>query len=71
MYRWAYYNMRPRFEKWQFEEHPVNMDEYFWGLKNRHGYVNEAFGTHLALFHSEVLNNNISMQQFKEKRSVI
>ena len=65
MYLWAYYNMKERYLA--MDKHYNNKKTmrssiayYFWGKsKTRHGNIAEAYGSHLALKHEEILKNSL------------
>lgn len=60
MHAWAYYNMKKRYYAHRkdigegLHEH-VSIADYFWGHGYQHGYIQEAFGAHLALKHPKYL----------------
>lgn len=54
LYVWAYYNMKNRYLENEGKT-PTSLARYFWGDGHLHGYVNEAYGTHLSLTHSNFL----------------
>lgn len=54
LYRWAYHNMKTRF-KVNRGNTPMSLAKYFYGNGHRVGYINEAYGTHVALAHPDLL----------------
>ena len=60
MKTWAYKNMRRRYKAIEAEKNlsSVSISYYFWGRGQTHGFISEAFGTHIALMHPNALTQN-------------
>lgn len=65
---WSYYNMRNRYDaikkasNQRWPKQP-SIARYFWGQGQIVGYVNEAFTTHLVLFHPDTLLGKAMMSK--------
>lgn len=67
LYIWAYQNMKNRFNE-NRDKTPMSLARYFWGEGKLHGYVSEAYGSHLMLTHSNFL---VDEHTTELKKSVI
>ena len=65
MYQWAYYQMKERYWIGRETPHPISIAKYFWGHGQTTGFIHEAFGTHLALHHPDVLKGGTIMGKLK------
>ena len=55
--KWSYYNLNKRwYEYGHGTMHSISYCDYFWGKSLQvHGYIAEAYGTHLAFIHPDAL----------------
>lgn len=54
LYKWSYVNAR----KLLARKSEKTLSKYFWGDGHAYGYINEAFGVHLGLFHRDFYSLN-------------
>ena len=54
LYIWAQHNMKRRYLA-NDGKTPMSLAKYFWGEGHLHGYISEAYGSHLMLTHSNFL----------------